>query len=138
MNGSVLEKQPAGYDGDGKDGGHKPYGRGVFRFGHNLWNGRQGSAPGQIPCRNLKEILNGYHEFSAGKENLYLIGFMGAGKTTVAGRLKERRKIGMVEMDQEIQKEQQMTVSEIFERFGEEAFRKWRQSCLRGVQKRED
>lgn len=107
-------------------------------FGSAITFGTAGraSAPGQIPCRNLKEILNGYHEFSAGKENLYLIGFMGAGKTTVAGRLKERRKIGMVEMDQEIQKEQQMTVSEIFERFGEEAFREMETELLKRCAKK--
>lgn len=102
-------------------------------FGSAITFGTVGraSAPGQIPSRRLKEVLNCYHEFSVEKKNLYLIGFMGAGKTTVAGRLKERMNLEMLEMDQQIEKEQQMTISEIFDRFGEETFRDMETNLLK-------
>lgn len=57
------------------------------------------------------------------QQNIFLIGFMGTGKSTVAEGLKKRLGMKQVEMDKTIEKEQQMAISEIFERFGEEHFR---------------
>ena len=56
--------------------------------------------------------------------NIYLIGFMGAGKSTVADYLRRNYEMNQVEMDEKIQKEQNMTISRIFEEKGEEYFRK--------------
>lgn len=55
--------------------------------------------------------------------NIFLIGFMGAGKSTIARALCERLGDSPVEMDERIVEEQGMTINEIFERFGEEHFR---------------
>ena len=56
--------------------------------------------------------------------NLYIAGFMGTGKSTVARVLANR--LGMVWLDSDVQieREQEKPVSEIFAQDGEEAFRK--------------
>lgn len=55
--------------------------------------------------------------------NIYLIGFMGAGKSTIAKMLQERLGMQLVEMDERIVREQQMPITEIFDTYGEEHFR---------------
>lgn len=57
------------------------------------------------------------------RDNIFLIGFMGAGKSTVARSLAERLHCPLVEMDQQIVKEQGMTINEIFDKYGEDRFR---------------
>ena len=56
-------------------------------------------------------------------KNIFLIGFMGAGKSTVARVLSDRLNMSLVEMDSRIVKEQGMSINEIFEKFGENHFR---------------
>lgn len=55
--------------------------------------------------------------------NIFLIGFMGAGKSTVAGELQEKLEMERVEMDQMIVERQGMSVSDIFDTYGETYFR---------------
>lgn len=55
--------------------------------------------------------------------HIFLIGFMGAGKSTVAGALHHMLKMERLEMDQMIVDEQGMAISEIFEKYGEDHFR---------------
>ena len=57
------------------------------------------------------------------KSNIYLIGFMGTGKSTIAKKLSYRHQLEVVEMDEEIVKDQHMAVSKIFEVYGEPCFR---------------
>ncbi|MCI7322874.1 MAG: shikimate kinase [Lachnospiraceae bacterium] len=57
------------------------------------------------------------------KENIFLIGFMGAGKSSVARALVEQLHCPLVEMDEQIVKEQGMSINEIFEKYGEDRFR---------------
>lgn len=52
-----------------------------------------------------------------------LVGLMGTGKTTVGRRLAKRLGIDFVDADQEIENAAQMSVGEIFERYGEQVFR---------------
>lgn len=54
---------------------------------------------------------------------IVLIGLMGVGKTTVGRRLAARLRLPFVDADAEIERAAQMSVSEIFERFGEAHFR---------------
>ena len=58
------------------------------------------------------------------RENIFLIGFMGVGKSTVAGALKERLGYKRVEMDQRIEENRGMTIADIFARYGE-AYLSW-------------
>lgn len=57
------------------------------------------------------------------QKNIFLIGFMGAGKSTVALQLRQELHMELREMDQMIVEQQGMSINEIFERFGEEHFR---------------
>lgn len=56
-------------------------------------------------------------------ENVFLIGFMGCGKSTVAEMLERRCGMHLIEMDQLIEEENQMKISDIFANKGEEYFR---------------
>lgn len=55
--------------------------------------------------------------------NIFLIGFMGSGKSTVSQWMKKRYGMERIEMDQLIEKRQKMSISEIFRIYGEEYFR---------------
>ena len=57
------------------------------------------------------------------KKHLYLIGFMGTGKTTVSRILKKKLGWPEVDADEKIAAEAGLPVSEIFERYGEPYFR---------------
>ena len=57
-------------------------------------------------------------------ENIILVGFMGSGKTTVSKILSKALGMELVDTDSLIEARFKMTVSEIFERFGEAEFRR--------------
>jgi len=54
---------------------------------------------------------------------IVLVGLMGVGKTTVGRRLAARLHLPFIDADHEIEQAAGMTISEMFERFGEAAFR---------------
>lgn len=54
---------------------------------------------------------------------IVLIGLMGAGKTTVGRRLAQRLGLPFVDADEEIEAAAGMTITEIFQMFGEDYFR---------------
>ncbi len=56
--------------------------------------------------------------------NIALIGFMGTGKSTVSGYLKDMLGMNEVDVDALIVKEQKMPIKDIFAKYGEEYFRK--------------
>lgn len=56
-------------------------------------------------------------------KNIFLIGFMGCGKSTMARMLSERTGMELVEMDETIEAEAGMSINKIFEKYGEEHFR---------------
>ena len=55
--------------------------------------------------------------------NIVLIGFMGAGKSTISSYLRDMFAMEVVEMDQVIAEKEGMSISDIFEVYGEEYFR---------------
>ena len=55
--------------------------------------------------------------------NIFLIGFMGVGKSTVAKALKQVFAMDVIEMDQIIAEQNSMSISEIFDLRGEQYFR---------------
>ena len=55
--------------------------------------------------------------------NIVLIGFMGAGKTTISDYLSTMFDMDIVEMDQMIAEREEMSIPDIFATYGEEYFR---------------
>lgn len=66
-------------------------------------------------------------------KNIVLIGFMGAGKTSLADYLSDHYDMKMVETDQEIVRREGLSIPEIFERYGEEYFRDRETEVIRDV-----
>lgn len=58
-----------------------------------------------------------------GKYNIFFIGFMGVGKTTVSSYLSKILNRKYIEIDEYIEEQQNMTISKIFEKYGETYFR---------------
>ena len=54
---------------------------------------------------------------------IVLVGMMGVGKSTVGRKLATLLDLPFVDADDEIEEAAQMTIAEIFERFGEDYFR---------------
>lgn len=65
--------------------------------------------------------------------HIYLIGFMGAGKSTVAKLLSKRLDCERIDLDQRIEALAGMTVSQLFTRDGEAAFRERESEALGGL-----
>jgi shikimate kinase len=63
------------------------------------------------------------HHYAATSRPIVLIGLMGVGKTTVGRRLAARLGLLFVDADHEIELAAGLSVSEIFDRFGEAHFR---------------
>jgi len=59
-----------------------------------------------------------------GKNNIYLVGLMGAGKTTIGRSLAKRLGIEFVDSDREIEARTGVSIPTIFEIEGDEGFRK--------------
>lgn len=55
--------------------------------------------------------------------NIFLIGFMGVGKSTIAKLLAKRLGANLIEMDETIEAESGMSINQIFEEYGESHFR---------------
>lgn len=62
--------------------------------------------------------------------NIFLIGFMGSGKSAISDYLSERYGMEKIEMDDQIAREEGMSISEIFDTRGEEYFRNLESSLL--------
>ena len=67
------------------------------------------------------------------ERHLALVGFMGAGKTTIAPELSERLARPVVALDEEVERRHGATIAEIFARDGEPAFRRVESSVLGDV-----
>lgn len=71
------------------------------------------------------------------KGSLFLIGFMGAGKSSVAAALGNALKREVLEMDQCISEQEKMSIPEIFAQKGEAYFRQCETQLLRDCANRE-
>lgn len=65
--------------------------------------------------------------------HLFIVGFMGAGKSTVARLMAERIGLDCIDLDAEIERREGMPVARIFEAVGEEGFRDMESAVLRGL-----
>ena len=71
------------------------------------------------------------------KNNIYFIGFMGTGKSTISKHMAAITGYEEIDTDQEIVKKEKMRIPEIFEAYGEEYFRKKETEFLEGMRERE-
>lgn len=62
--------------------------------------------------------------------NIILIGFMGCGKSSIGRHMSENYQYTLIDTDSYIEKQQKCTISEIFEKNGEEYFRQLETQCL--------
>lgn len=69
--------------------------------------------------------------------NIFLIGFMGTGKSTISTVLGKELSTEVIEMDELIVKRQGMPISQIFETRGEEYFRELETGLLVELQQRD-
>lgn len=73
----------------------------------------------------MKELLRGL--------NIYLIGMMGAGKTTVGKLLAEKLEYRFLDTDAIIEGVSQKTINQIFTEEGEASFRQWETKVLNEI-----
>ena len=55
---------------------------------------------------------------------IYLVGLSGVGKSTIGKELSARLSLDYIDLDFEIEKQEGISISEIFQMKGEDAFRK--------------
>ncbi|MDD4980280.1 MAG: shikimate kinase [Candidatus Omnitrophica bacterium] len=67
--------------------------------------------------------------------NIYLVGFMGTGKTTIGRQLAKKKKWQFVDLDDLIELKEKKTISAIFAQDGEPYFRKVEKKVLQAVAK---
>ena len=81
------------------------------------------SAPGQLPVGELRTILSLLAGKKKKKPNIYLIGFMGCGKSTISHALGSNTRMREMEMDEEIVRMENRPIADIFAQDGEDYFR---------------
>lgn len=64
---------------------------------------------------------------------IYLIGYMGTGKTTLGKELAKSFEVEFIDLDHYIQENQQKTIAEIFEEGGEAGFREIENQALKSI-----
>ena len=62
---------------------------------------------------------------------IFLLGFMGSGKSTVGRRLAGRLGYSFIDMDARLEGEHRMIINEIFEKLGEKTFRELESNLLK-------
>ena len=67
--------------------------------------------------------------------NIYLVGFMGTGKTAVGKELAKKKKLQFVDLDELIELREKRVISDIFAKNGEPYFRKAEKRVLKEVSK---
>lgn len=69
---------------------------------------------------------------------IFLIGFMGSGKTTLGKQLARKLGYDFIDQDDYIEKKAGCTIARYFEKYGEEAFRKFEHEALKELIKIEN
>lgn len=67
--------------------------------------------------------------------SIILIGYMGCGKSTIGKRLSYARRTPFLDTDKLIERRVNMTISELFEKEGEEYFRDLETACIKDLLK---
>lgn len=67
------------------------------------------------------------------KENVILIGFMGVGKTSLGKLLAGKLGRAFIDLDEKIERDAQLTIPQIFEKYGEKHFRELEKAAVKEV-----
>lgn len=67
-----------------------------------------------------------------------LIGLRGAGKSTIGAAAAEQLGIPFIELDREIERESGVSLSEIFDLYGQAAYRRYERRCLEAIVRRHE
>lgn len=94
--------------------------------------GVSASAPGQPGIKVVRKLLQ-ENKHCPLQGNIALIGFMGTGKTTVSSALSKITGLKEIDVDAYIVEKAKMSISEIFEKYGEEYFRNLETESLREI-----
>ena len=94
--------------------------------------GDNASAPGQPDIKIVRRLLRENKNCTI-KGDIAIIGFMGTGKTTISNTLSMITGLKEVDVDRYIVEKEGMEISEIFEKYGEEYFRKSETKALREI-----
>ena len=70
-------------------------------------------------------------------QHIYLIGFMGTGKTTISHKLQELTGANEVDMDAWIVEKNEMSINDMFEKYGETYFRDRETDAVREISQTE-
>jgi len=66
-------------------------------------------------------------------KNIYLVGFMGTGKTTIGRELAKMKKMCFADLDELIELKERMSIPDIFRKKGERYFRKVESKVLKEI-----
>ena len=88
--------------------------------------------------KHRDEIYDVFERIQRNSNNIVLIGFMGAGKSTISDYLSTMFAMEVVEMDQLIAEREGMSISDIFETYGEEYFRNMETNLLIEMQEKKN
>lgn len=69
---------------------------------------------------------------------VYLVGYMGCGKSTIGRKLARRMEMDFIDMDSEITRVTGKTVGEVFAELGEDGFRLLEKDVLKDISGKED
>lgn len=100
---------------------------------------KKASAPGQMGKKELSQVLQLLHQsITGGDANIYLIGFMGVGKSTVAFALRQLCGMEIIDTDEELVQRAGMSIPEIFRTRGQEAFREMESALFRELSEKKN
>jgi len=71
-------------------------------------------------------------------KNIYLLGYMGSGKSTIGKKLAKKFEVDFIDLDKYIEEKQNSSISQIFELVGETEFRKIEKDTLIEISKMEN
>jgi len=94
----------------------------------------------QLPPHRLEDVIFRLtrefgHEEAIQRKRIALIGLRGAGKTTLGGMLAQNLQVPFIELDQEIERETGLPLSELFTLYGQSGYRRIERRCLERVLK---
>jgi shikimate kinase len=72
------------------------------------------------------------------KENIILTGFMGVGKTSLGKLLAQKLGRGFIDLDEKIEHDTNLTIPQIFEKYGEKYFRELEKAAVKEVSTRKN